>query len=120
MELASDIFFPYLLIQIYWWVISSASLLLAIQVSWDPNVTLHTQLLDLIICSNFLSLVTFTIATFTHFKVFSGDGPQNLGFLVISLFCENCSFIHMIFWLILTLVAVMYVWKSLLSYPLSA
>lgn len=89
MELASDIFFPYLVIQIYWWAISSASLLLAIQVSWDPSVTLQTQLLNLIICSNFLSLVNFTTATFTPFKVFSGDAPKNLGFLGISLFCEN-------------------------------
>lgn len=71
MELASDNFFPYLVIQIYWWAISCASLLLAIQVSWDPSVTLQTQLLNLIICSNFLSLVNFTTATFTPFKVFS-------------------------------------------------
>lgn len=92
MELASN-FFLYLLIQIYWWAISSSSLLLAIQVSWDPSVALHAQLLDLIICSNFLSLVNFTTATFTPFKVFSGDAPQNLGFLVISLVCENYSFV---------------------------
>lgn len=119
MELASDNFSPYLLIQIYWWAISFASLLLAIQVSWDPSVTLHTQLLDLIICSNFLSLVNFTTTTFTPFKVFSGDALQNLGFLVI-LFCENYSFIHFIFWFILTLAALLYVWKSLLSSPFSA